>query len=152
MGEAACATGSPMASCVGYPDPDYISPTTYSAPGCFKGVKVDIDSYARGPLPTTVVSWNDSVPTNKADCEKLWLGAYVYQWDGSQYVVQDIKTSRGTWGNVFSPNTCFGPGVAFYTDVMPTLESYRITASARTDATGGAPTRKLRISTFPAPE
>ncbi|WP_437690309.1 hypothetical protein [Sorangium sp. So ce176] len=113
---------------------------------------MDIDDHARGPLPTTTVAWNYSVPTSKAACEALWLTAYLYQWDGSQYVGQDIQTKRGVWGAFRNQNVCLGPAAGFETDVMPTGYSYRITASARTDATGGAPTRKLRITTSKAPE
>jgi hypothetical protein len=155
MGEASCATGAATATFTG--GADYMSPRTYNASGCFKAVKVDIDNYQ--DREGAAVYWADTGLTNQTDCERSWLGTYLYEWDGSQFVAIDVKSVRGTWVVPGTPPPpvparspyCEHPYAYFGQDIMIKGNSYRITASARTDQTGGAPTRIVYIETTAVP-
>jgi hypothetical protein len=147
LGEPSCATGSATATFQSTID-NYISPTTYSASGCFKAVKVDVENYtaAEGDW-RSVVFWNASLPTSQAACESLWLASNLYESVGGAFEKLEFKSDTGSWNA--TSNLCTGPGVEWGRNFMPPGRTFRITASARTAQTGGAPTRRLGIATLP---
>jgi hypothetical protein len=149
-------------------DPAWTSPTTYSNPGCYKAVIVDIPSYsstywgpASGGAPAdmdgrTQVDWADTLPTTQSACSQLWLGAYLYRWSATNQVWQ-FRTLRevngGQW--VVNPFTglfeCRGPSLSFHSTFTPDLivgRAYRLQISARPQPTSSAPTRKVRVQSF----
>ncbi|HEU4539022.1 MAG TPA: hypothetical protein VFS00_33105 [Polyangiaceae bacterium] len=151
---AECAAAAPTASFVSVLD--YTSPQTYNTVNCFKGVVVDVKSYAStAPLGDSIftgVGWADAVPlasqaNHVADCQNLFLQADLFEIVNGVPVFKTSRQARGQWLTDFpAPNTCQAPGVSF-SDLMIKGRTYRVSATARTTASSSAPTRRLTIVT-----
>src|SRR5688500_5941008 len=57
------------------------SPRTYSHSGCFKAFIVEAPSFNGGSWQHPEVSFADTMPTTKTDCESLYVSGYVYDGD-----------------------------------------------------------------------
>ncbi len=128
---------------------DYQSPRTYSTPGCYKGVIVDVNNLnmqaPAGQHAALMVQHNDTPPTTQATCAKIWLAAYAYARFGGVWEKVELIVARGLWQ---PPSNCHGPLIQLDDGIFtPGRDdnSYRVVASARTDGTSAAPTRALRV-------
>jgi hypothetical protein len=130
----------------------YTSPKTYDTQDCYKAVVVDLSNYAstmpHGDIADTTVTWADTVPGTKTVCNSTWVRADLFQKINGMWIYKGTKESQGWWstGGFSFPVGCQTPGVDFATE-MTQHNTYRIAATARTDNTSNAPTRKLRINT-----
>jgi hypothetical protein len=128
---------------------DYQSPRTYSAPGCYKAVVVDVNDLNLQAPPGThaalMVLHNDTPPTTQAACNNLWAGAYTYAHFDGVWEKVELISARGIWQ---ANGTCWGPFLQLDNgmyDPGRDDNSYRVVATARTDQTTGAPTRRIRV-------
>ncbi|XXX75259.1 hypothetical protein WMF30_47180 [Sorangium sp. So ce134] len=151
-----CAGAAATATFVG--GINYTSPQSYSAASCYKGVVLDVQSYsssyAQNPSGSvfpgrTTVEWADSLPTladpdRVAKCEATYVAADLFEKVGSSWVYKTSKDSLGVWTPFFDGGFCAGPGVSFASE-MQAGKTYRISATARTQKTTSAPTRKLHV-------
>lgn len=159
VGEASQAIGSECAAAVATQSfsstIDYTSPQTYSTTNCYKGVVLDVTSYAStvpaGNWIYTNVGWEDSVPLasqpgHEAACAALWMEADLFERVNGTWVFRGTREAFGFWETEFPANTCMPPTVNF-NDVMVPGRTYRLSATARTAKGSSAPTRKLNVAT-----
>jgi len=144
IGEPSCATVAPTQSFD--EEMSFLSPRTYSAPGCFKAVVLDITnlSLSSGGTVAVFAQWADTLPTTQAACENLWLGGYTYVKIDGLWEKAELESVHGTW----SGGTCAGPSATFDTGLSTQgIEpgSYRFVVGARTAQTGGAATRAISV-------
>lgn len=129
---------------------NYTSPQTYNQTSCYKGVAIDVTNYSSiytqpGDIPGhTAVEWADALPNTQAACQSTVVTAYLFQWINGDWQYVDDKSSFGVWTSFFGSYYCSGPGVSFETE-MQAGRTYRIAATARTQNSSSAPTRKLHI-------
>jgi hypothetical protein len=130
---------------------DAVSPQTYNTEHCYKAVVYDVTNYSAsftGPGSLsggTRVSWGDnSTAATQAECEKRWVRADLFVSVAGQWVYLDRKEANGKWFQLFDEDaSCWDPGLVF-TDLIPG-KTYRVAATARTNNTSSAPTRKVRV-------
>jgi hypothetical protein len=161
VGEAAQAIGSECAAAAATASfvsaINYTSPQTYNPPYCYKGVMLDVSSYAStAPLGYwiyTNVGWADSVPLasqsgHETACAQLWMQADLFERVNGTWVYKLSREDFGYWvaDGLFSSDTCTPPTVNF-NDIMVKGRTYRISATARTYKSSSAPTRKLNVVT-----
>ncbi|WP_437810813.1 hypothetical protein [Sorangium sp. So ce1078] len=137
---------------------NYTSPQSYSTTSCYKGVVLDVQnyssSYAQNPSGSvfpgrTTVEWADSLPTladpdRLSRCESAYVAADLFEKVGQSWVYKTSKESLGSWTPFFDGGFCAGPGVSFSSE-MQAGKTYRISATARTQKSSSAATRKLRV-------
>lgn len=160
VGEASQAIGSECAAAAATQSfssvIDYTSPQTYSTTNCYKGVVLDVTSYAStapaGNWIYTNVGWADSVPVasqsgHEAACAALWMEGDLFERVNGTWVFRGTREAFGYWSTDFpATNTCMPPTVNF-NDVMVPGRTYRIAATARTSKGSSALTRKLSVVT-----
>ncbi|WP_437906567.1 hypothetical protein WME95_01225 [Sorangium sp. So ce327] len=132
---------------------DAMSPQTYNTEHCYKAVVYDVTNYSASftgpgsPSGGTRVWWGEnSTAATQAECEKLWVRADLFVLVAGQWVYLDRKEANGEWVHLidlFDEASCWGPGLVF-TDLDPG-KTYRVAATARTNNTSSAPTRRVRV-------
>jgi hypothetical protein len=151
----ACGRAGANAEFDGSVDPAHVSPRSYN--NCFKSYVVDIFDLSGdytgpgaggGQDAHLQVSWADTVPSNRADCEAISGGAIFYRRIDDAWVDQTGQlVSTGTFIETGPPLNlafCVPPGVQFF-DIEPG-ESYRVAATMRLD-TPANPTRRVSVET-----
>jgi hypothetical protein len=147
LGETSCATAAPTRVLTG--GASYQSPITYSAPGCFKAVVVDVPDITFNDTVTARMT-SASAP-DEATCERLWLGSNFYVSFGEGFEKFGFASDRGLWafGACLLPSVTFelnAIALGLNRDEVEAMDGIRITASARVERTQAARTRPLEVS------
>jgi hypothetical protein len=151
LSEGCAATHQPTASFTG--SVDFTSPTTYSAPNCFKAVVLDVDDYALAntgwgtPPGRTEITWEDP---QWGVCSDMMIRAQLFRKVSGVWIPDgDEKQANGTVrvGPLPVALSCTPPSVSFDKEMKPGLD-YRIAATARAGNNAG-PTRSLRVRSRP---
>ncbi|WP_437548532.1 hypothetical protein WME97_00435 [Sorangium sp. So ce367] len=91
------------------------------------------------------MTWADFLPTNEADCEKLFLAATLYKEVNGVMQYVDDQVLRGGYAD-FGGCMVGSPVGIHFTDFVAGA-NHRIVVTARTGKDGSFPTRKFNIST-----
>jgi hypothetical protein len=168
IGSASCAAATADKVFAGV-SPLFTTPRTYDNAGCNQGYVVDISRLearytGKGDLDAAITAeWADTVPTNKADCERTEMYAIYYfkspeAAKGTPWrMAADARPKRGVWGTLLINGIpfCTPPRLAF-TGYEPGSDerglvpgrSYRVAGGARiVNADGTKTTRKFRVET-----
>jgi hypothetical protein len=130
-----CADASPTVVSYGYID--YISPQWYTKPNCYKAVVMDVYDVVAGDI---YMDWQDAIPTTQAACEQAWMRVDVFEIVGGVPQYRGHDESFGSWLGSW----CY-VNVLMISEYTHSGKDYRIAATARTDNTSAAPTRRFRV-------
>jgi len=131
---------------------------TYGGTACYHAVVVDVDDLqVQNPNSANagiLMQWADTVPTNQADCEAAFVGAYLFNWNGSAWVwngAAPVK-AHGTWESFFGSAFCGTPEVLFTTSTTDSYGlsnggTYRVEATARVADSSSAAEVKINVQT-----